>query len=125
MSIPAVLGAWSGSCFEFGEMQIPMKRCRGGAFGSPDVATRDFGKPQTLNNGVCPQSLAMPLLRLCFLHVVLNPSEVVMIRSSERGHFFLDLLLEKACESTRSTSKAHLLSCFAYPDLGGWLDAEH
>eukprot|EP00913_Durusdinium_trenchii_P033325 g31198.t1 len=44
----------------------------GGAFGSPDVATRDFGKPQTLNNGV------------------------VMIRSSPRGHFFLDLLLEKA-----------------------------
>ncbi|CAK8992136.1 unnamed protein product [Durusdinium trenchii] len=55
ISIPAVLGAWSG-----------------GAFGSPDVATRDFGKPQTLNNGV------------------------VMIRSSPRGHFFLDLLLEKA-----------------------------
>lgn len=55
VSIPAVLGAWSG-----------------GAFGSPDVATRDFGKPQTLNNGV------------------------VLIRSSQRGHFFLDLLLEKA-----------------------------
>ncbi|CAJ1396943.1 unnamed protein product [Effrenium voratum] len=55
VSIPAVLGAWAG-----------------GIFGAPDVATRDFGKPQTLNNGV------------------------VFIRSSPRGHFFLDLLLEKA-----------------------------
>eukprot|EP00439_Symbiodinium_sp_Y106_P082523 s600_g21.t4 len=55
VSIPAVLGAWAG-----------------GLYGSPDVATRDFGRPQTLNNGV------------------------VLIRSSNRGHFFLDLLLEKA-----------------------------
>ncbi|CAE6950305.1 unnamed protein product [Symbiodinium sp. CCMP2456] len=55
VSIPAVLGAWAG-----------------GLYGSPDVATRDFGRPQTLNNGV------------------------VLIRSSSRGHFFLDLLLEKA-----------------------------
>ncbi|CAE8643612.1 unnamed protein product, partial [Polarella glacialis] len=55
MSIPAILGAWAG-----------------GANGEPDVATRDFGKPQTLNNGV------------------------VLIRSSPRGNFFLDQLLAKA-----------------------------
>ena len=31
----------------------------GGFYGSPDVATRDFGRPQTLNNGVrgCPGAL--------------------------------------------------------------------
>ncbi|CAE7227581.1 unnamed protein product [Symbiodinium sp. CCMP2592] len=38
----------------------------------PDVGLRDFGRPQTLNNGV------------------------VLLRNSVRGHFFLELLLEKA-----------------------------
>lgn len=55
MSIPAILGAWAGS---------PSRP-------PPDIATRDFGRPQTLNNGV------------------------VLLRSSPRGIFFLDQLLEK------------------------------
>ncbi|OLQ05755.1 hypothetical protein AK812_SmicGene11023 [Symbiodinium microadriaticum] len=38
----------------------------------PDVGLRDFGRPQTLNNGV------------------------VLLRNSVRGNFFLELLLEKA-----------------------------
>merc|ERR1712091_382500 len=46
MSIPAILGAWSGD--------------------APDIATRDFGQPQTLNNGV------------------------VLLRSTAVGIFFLD-----------------------------------
>ena len=75
----------------------------GGAFGSPDVATRDFGKPQTLNNGA---SISMPAALIhCStgFHTLVQPSarhrnlatQVVLIRSSQRGHFFLDLLLEK------------------------------
>lgn len=63
VSIPAVLGAWSGGNRQnlaHGRTVIPavFGSCgAGGAFGSPDVATRDFGKPQTLNNGA---SISMP-----------------------------------------------------------------
>lgn len=57
MSVPAILGAWADAA---AGQRIP------------DVAMRDFGQPQTLNNGM------------------------VLIRRSPRGLFFLDLLLEKA-----------------------------
>lgn len=65
VSIPGVLGAWAGAGASGG--------ARDAAWPSaPDVATRDFGRPQTLNNGV------------------------VLVRSSPRGRFFLEQLLAKA-----------------------------
>jgi len=59
-SLPAILGAWA-------DMTDGSE-----ARALPDIATRDFGKPQTLNNGV------------------------VLVRASPRGLFFLDQLLAKA-----------------------------
>ncbi|CAK0864395.1 unnamed protein product [Prorocentrum cordatum] len=58
VSIPAVLGSTAAA--------------RRGQHASPDVGMRDFGRPQTLNNGV------------------------VLVRSTPRGRFFLDQLLAKA-----------------------------
>jgi len=56
ISIPAVLRAWTADADRWP---------------APDVAMRDFGRPQTLNNGV------------------------VLLRNSPRGVFFLDHLLDK------------------------------
>eukprot|EP00929_Paragymnodinium_shiwhaense_P052982 TRINITY_DN26530_c0_g1_i1.p1 TRINITY_DN26530_c0_g1~~TRINITY_DN26530_c0_g1_i1.p1 ORF type:complete len:439 (-),score=86.85 TRINITY_DN26530_c0_g1_i1:341-1657(-) len=61
-SLPAILGAFAAE----------ESAATGGRVAAPDVATRDFGRPQTLNNGV------------------------VLVRHSPRGLFFLDQLLEKA-----------------------------